>query len=139
MKKNVIITTTALILSTPLYAQTSDRPAAAPGSAVQQVTNVRSRLEIYNVTTGKRKVVYEANDHFEAPNWAHDGNNLVFNSHGRLYRFDLTNETVQDINTDPAVNNNNDHGLSPDGKQLVFLSCDASVKGHPQKKTSCYA
>jgi len=103
------------------------------------VTNVRSRLEIYNVTTGKRKVVYEANDHFEAPNWAHDGNNLVFNSHGRLYRFDLTNETVQDINTDPAVNNNNDHGLSPDGKQLVFLSCDASVKGHPQKKTSCYA
>ena len=77
-----------------------------------------SRLEILDVETGLRHIVYKSSDPLEAPNWTRDGAALIYNSKGLLYRFNLeTGEPVQ-INTGFATRNNNDHVISWDGKKL---------------------
>ncbi len=41
-----------------------------------------SRLEILDVASGQRQIVYSRDDVFEAPNWTRDGKALIFNSAG---------------------------------------------------------
>src|SRR5690606_8649965 len=43
------------------------------------------RLETMNVFDGKRKVIYEKDGRFEAPNWTPDGKSLLINMDGLLY------------------------------------------------------
>jgi TolB protein len=81
---------------------------------------IGSNLEVMDVATGKRKIVYTATDSFQAPNWAGDGRALIYNRNGRLYRFDLATKTPTVIDTGFAVSNNNDHVLSFDGKMLAI-------------------
>jgi TolB protein len=81
-----------------------------------------SRLEILDVASGHRQVVYSREDVFEAPNWTRDGKALIFNSQGRLYRFDLETKTPSPIDTGDIVRNNNDHVLSFDGSRLAISS-----------------
>ncbi|MDB4581520.1 DUF5050 domain-containing protein [Draconibacterium sp.] len=81
-----------------------------------------SRLEILDVETGLRKVIYETSDHIEAPNWSRDGKYLIYNSAGILYKFNLKDSKITKINTDFATANNNDHGISFDGKTLAISS-----------------
>jgi len=77
-----------------------------------------SNLEILDVETGHRKVVYKAHNSIQAPNWSPDGRYLIYNSEGLLYRFDLETGKPEVINTGFATSNNNDHVLSFDGKML---------------------
>lgn len=79
-----------------------------------------SRLEIVNIDNGIRKVIYETNHHIEAPNWSRDGKYLIYNSAGKLYKFDLKDKIPVEINTGFATSNNNDHGISFDGKTLAI-------------------
>ncbi|RIJ47758.1 biopolymer transporter TolR [Maribellus luteus] len=79
-----------------------------------------SRLEVLDVETGQRTIVYETDAHIEAPNWSRDGKFLVYNSGGKLFRFDLDKKTPVEINTGFAQSNNNDHGISFDGKTLAI-------------------
>ncbi|MBL7969155.1 MAG: TolB family protein [Prolixibacteraceae bacterium] len=79
-----------------------------------------SRLEILDIETGNRKVIYSTQDHIEAPNWSRDGKFLIYNSGGKLYKFDLQKRIPELINTGMAVNNNNDHGISFDGKTIAI-------------------
>ena len=79
-----------------------------------------SRLEILDTETGARKVIYSTADHIEAPNWSRDGKFLIYNSGGKLYKFDLKKGKPGVINTGIAINNNNDHGISFDGKMLAI-------------------
>lgn len=81
---------------------------------------IGSNLEVMEVATGKRKILYSAPDSFQAPNWTKDGKALIYNRNGRLYRFDLAKKTPAVIDTGFAVNNNNDHVLSFDGKMLAI-------------------
>ncbi len=81
-----------------------------------------SRLEILDVASGLREVIYERDDVIEAPNWTLDGKTLIFNSDGHLYRFDLASRTPSLINTGTVVRNNNDHVLSFDGQMLAISS-----------------
>ena len=67
-------------------------------------------------------MVYETDSNLEAPNWSPDGKFLVLNGKGLIHKLTLTDGKLTQINTDFAVHNNNDHGISPDGKQLV-ISC----------------
>ncbi|HAH25591.1 MAG TPA: biopolymer transporter TolR [Prolixibacteraceae bacterium] len=78
-----------------------------------------SRLEILDIESGNRKVIYSTTGHIEAPNWSRDGKFLIYNSGGKLYKFDLAKGTPEVINTGIAINNNNDHGISFDGKMLA--------------------
>ena len=77
-----------------------------------------SNLEIMDVETGLRKVIFQAPNSIQAPNWTPDGKYLICNSEGLLYRFDLATGKPEVINSDFATSNNNDHVLSFDGKML---------------------
>ncbi|MEJ7617799.1 MAG: hypothetical protein WKF30_12750 [Pyrinomonadaceae bacterium] len=79
---------------------------------------IGSNLEIMEIESGQRKITYRAPDSLQAPNWTPDNAALIYNSNGRLYRFDLVRNTPAPIPTDFATRNNNDHALSFDGKML---------------------
>jgi TolB protein len=81
---------------------------------------IGSKIEILDIETGLRKIVFETPENLEAPNWSHDGKFLVLNGRGKLYHLDLESNELKIINTDFATSNNNDHGISPDGKRLVI-------------------
>jgi TolB protein len=80
------------------------------------------RLETMNAFDGKRKVIYEKPDRFEAPNWMPDGKKLLFNMDGLLYKIPVEGGELEKLNTGFATKNNNDHGISFDGK-LLAISC----------------
>jgi TolB protein len=79
-----------------------------------------SQLETFDITTSKRTVVLRDTGRFEAPNWSKDGTYLVINQRGGLYRVALPGGQRTRINTGIANANNNDHGISPDGKLLIM-------------------
>ena len=97
-----------------------DVPAAENVDGYKQPA--ASRLELMNIETGIRKVIYTTKGHIEAPNWSKDGKYLIYNSGGLLYKFPLDTKTPVKINTGDVVNCNNDHGLSFDGKMLAISS-----------------
>ncbi len=79
---------------------------------------IGSKLELLDVQSGHRKVIYSVSDSLQAPNWTRDGRALIYNRNGRLYRFDLARKSTVVIDTGFAVNNNNDHVLSFNGKMI---------------------
>ncbi|GHT10159.1 hypothetical protein AGMMS4956_01050 [Bacteroidia bacterium] len=82
---------------------------------------VISVLEILDVNTGNRKVVKEFDYLIEAPNWTPDGQWLVYNSGGRLYKLSPTKPAEPaEINTDFATTCNNDHVITADGKYIAI-------------------
>jgi len=90
-----------------------------------------SRLEIYNIYEDKRFVVLEEKNHFEAPNWLNE-NELIYNSKGLLYRYNFKTKEKIEIFTDFANKCNNDHGIFPNGKQLILSNMDKD----PQSRQS---
>lgn len=92
----------------------------APAGFNRETDPFGSHLEILDVATGARKIIYSTDDIFEAPNWTLDGKALIYNSHGLLYRFDLATLTPTQIDTGSATRNNNDHVLSFDGSTLAI-------------------
>jgi Tol biopolymer transport system component len=79
---------------------------------------IGSNVEILEVATGRRRVVYHDSGSVQAPNWTRDGKALIWNRNGRLYRFDIATGTATEINTGPRIRNNNDHVISFDGTRL---------------------
>ena len=91
----------------------------APDNFTPYRDYIGSNLEVLDLASGSRRVVYTVTDSLQAPNWTKDGKALIFNRNGRLYRFDLARKTTEPIDTAFAINNNNDHVLSFDGKMLA--------------------
>lgn len=81
---------------------------------------IGTRLEIMSVADGKRKVIYEASKGFEAPNYMPGGKKLLFNEGGSLYKIPVEGGAIEKLNTGFANRNNNDHGISFDGKMLAI-------------------
>ncbi|MPZ16944.1 MAG: DUF5050 domain-containing protein [Luteitalea sp.] len=79
---------------------------------------IGSNLEVLTIDNGHRRVLHTSPGSFQAPNWTTDGKALIYNSDGRLYRFDLTSRRASVIDTGFALSNNNDHVLSFDGRML---------------------
>ncbi|WP_247237274.1 biopolymer transporter TolR [Telluribacter sp. SYSU D00476] len=79
---------------------------------------IGSNLEIMDVATRHRRIIYQSPESLQAPNWTPDNKYLLYNSKGLMYRYDLAKGTPTVLNTDFATNNNNDHVLSFDGKML---------------------
>jgi TolB protein len=78
------------------------------------------RMEIMNVFDGKRKVIRESKGRFEAPNWMPDGKKLLFNENGSIFTMPVAGGEATKVNTGEADRNNNDHGISFDGKMLAI-------------------
>jgi len=86
---------------------------------------IGSRLELLEIESGHRHMLFSSKQPFEAPNWTPDGLALIYNTsgsdpqhRGRLRRFDLATRTSSLIDTGFALRNNNDHVLSFDGAML---------------------
>jgi TolB protein len=90
------------------------------GSIPDDKRLVESTLEVLDVTSGVRTIVRRAKEHFEAPNWSRDGKKFFYNSGGKLFTLPVTGGTPSPLSTGFADRCNNDHGLSPDGNELVI-------------------
>jgi len=109
----------AALSATGLFSNVRFDVAAAEGVDGYKTPSA-SRLEILDIETGDRKVIYSTSGHIEAPNWSRDGQFLIYNSGGKLYKFDLKKGKPEVIESGIAINNNNDHGISFDGKMLAI-------------------
>lgn len=79
-----------------------------------------SALEVVSVATGARETVYRAAGRMESPQFSPDGLSLYFNLNGHIRRFRIgATDAPALIDTGFASHCNNDHGISPDGTQLV--------------------
>ncbi|MBJ6144785.1 TolB family protein [Hymenobacter sp. BT559] len=94
----------------------------APASLVPYRQYLGSHLELLELATGKRDIIYSAPVSLQAPNWRPDGKRLIYNSDGLIYNFDLVTRRPSVLPTGDVKNNNNDHVLSFDGKQLGLSS-----------------
>lgn len=93
------------------------------GSTMAQLTPpkpVVSRLEIYDLGTGNRRVVRQDSVRFEAPNWTRDGKFLLINERGLLYKVAVADGQKTVINTGSVTTCNNDHGLTPNGQTIII-------------------
>jgi Tol biopolymer transport system component len=112
-----------------------DKPVANDYNANPQVRSAQSndvlgsRLEIMNVFDGKRKVIRESAGRFEAPNWMPDGKKLLFNENGQIFTIPVDGGEPEKLNTGTVDRNNNDHGISPDGKMLAISSHRQGMRG----------
>lgn len=82
-----------------------------------------SNIELMEIATGNREIIYSVPYSIQAPNWTRDGKSLIFNdSKGLMYNFDLARLQPKLINTGDVKSNNNDHVLSFDGKMIGLSS-----------------
>lgn len=50
---------------------------------------IGSHIELMEVATGNRQIVYTSPKSLQAPNWTPDGKKLIYNAEGLMYTFDL--------------------------------------------------
>ncbi|PHN06825.1 TolB family protein [Flavilitoribacter nigricans] len=96
---------------------------------VPEGRQVISSLYIYNLKSGKSKLILEEKRHFEAPNWSRDGKYLLINSGGKLERVSVKGKKLGVLNTGSVQRANNDHGYSFDGETLFISSGKPEVEG----------
>ncbi len=104
--KNLLIPCLAISISNAALPQSPD--------------HVTSELVILNIRTGEEKSILKEKRHFEAPNWSRDGKYLLINSGGILEKIDLSGNNLGLLHPDLITSANNDHGISFDGKTLIF-------------------
>ncbi len=79
-----------------------------------------STLETQALASTDRRVVHVTPTRIEAPNWLADGQTLLYNSGGRLYRIPAAGGPPEVVDTGFAIKCNNDHGVSPDGTRIAL-------------------
>lgn len=108
--------------------------AVSAWPALAQRAPVESFIAIYDMESGETRVVTSAKTLYEAPNWSPDGEHLIFNSGGKLYRIPVAGGEPVLIPTGNLNRVINDHGPSPDGTRIAFTNigyADGSVvDGH---------
>jgi TolB protein len=94
--------------------------STAPKTQAAGQPVLESTLETIAISSKDRRVVYHARAHFEAPNWSRDGKFFLFNQGGRIYKLPVGGKGPQLLDSGSSTRCNNDHGISPDGTQLVI-------------------
>ena len=90
-----------------------------------------SKLEIYHISDGHRDVLLKSKNLIESPNWSPDGSFLIYNSEGRLFRFDLNRKKSSGIPSGFAKQCTANHGITPNGKGIIFSNRDPYRKLDP--------
>jgi TolB protein len=101
----------------------------APDSLVPYRDYLGSLLEVMDIETGRRRVLGSSPGSWQAPNWTPDGQTLIYNAHGHLYKFNIATRISSVLNTDFANRNNNDHVLSRDGRHIAISHHDPESGG----------
>lgn len=89
---------------------------------------IGSNIELFDLASGKRKIIYSEPASLQAPNWMKNGKSLLYNSNGLIYQLDLAQRKPTLVNTGDVKNNNNDHVLSFDGTMLGLSSTSPDKK-----------
>ncbi len=79
-------------------------------------------LEVLDVESAERKTAYRDQTLFEAPNWSRDNKLFYVNRQGLIWTLPVEGGQLTQLNTGAVIKNNNDHGLSNDGKWLALSS-----------------
>lgn len=88
--------------------------------AQSQKPTLYSTLETQTFSSTDRRVTHVFNSRIEAPNWLRDGQTLIYNAGGRIYKIPVAGGNPEAIDTGFAIRCNNDHGVSPDGTTLAI-------------------
>ena len=92
-----------------------------PALLAAEPARLATALEIVSVATGERTVIHRGEGSLDAPHFSADGTAVWFNGGGRLLRLALAaGAKPVPVETGFAQHCINDHGLSPDGTQLVI-------------------
>ena len=83
------------VLETAVFKNFRVDVPAAPGVDGNKVPSA-SRLELLELESGNRTIIFSSQDHFEAPNWSRDGSYLLYNQDGKIYKFPL--DTRESLN-----------------------------------------
>jgi Tol biopolymer transport system component len=110
-------------MRTLLVFVTAAAAAFAQGRGQQPM---RSRIAVIDTATKASRVIFTADQIWEAPNWSPDGKWLLVNSGGKLYRLSPDGGEPQQVTVGDQYRCNNDKTWSWDGKLLAF---SASVQG----------
>lgn len=98
----------------------SDVEITTPNKNLTDEKMLISSLETISIESKDRRIIYTTDDHIEAPNWSQNGEYFLFNSNGLIYSLPVNGGSPSQIVTAFATKCNNDHGISPDGKQLAI-------------------
>ncbi|HET7415403.1 MAG TPA: biopolymer transporter Tol [Arthrobacter sp.] len=83
---------------------------------------------IASVDTGERELVFAAEDLLlEAPNWTMDGETLILNGDGHLWRLDLADRRLEQVPLSGVPALNNDHVLAPDGEHIYVSANNGHI------------
>lgn len=96
----------------------------AAGSLLQSLCDCRERskstLCILDTQTGQLKKLHEFPYVIEAPNWLQTEEDvLIYNSGGHIWRYEISTDASQKIDSGCCDNCNNDHVLSPDNTHIA--------------------
>lgn len=87
--------------------------------ATAQEQRVTSILQVMDVASKKTVVIKEFPFRIEAPFWSRDGKFLIYNSGGKLYRLKARKKSEPLLIPSTGADRlNNDHVLSPDGREI---------------------
>ncbi|MFV0251977.1 MAG: TolB family protein [Beutenbergiaceae bacterium] len=90
--------------------------------------NQSSELYVLDVDTGQSTLVYRSDTLlFEAPNWTLDGNDLLINGAGNLYRVPVSGGEPEQVSLGQSPPINNDHVLDPDGSTIYVSAFDGQL------------
>jgi hypothetical protein len=90
---------------------------------------IGSHLEIMDIETCNRKIIYSTAHSIQAPNWTVDVKRLIYNSKGYIFNYEIANNVITPLLTGFAINNNNDHVLTFDGKFIGLSNHTATENG----------
>ena len=90
-------------------------------------------METVDVLTGTRKIFFTYPETFEAPQWTKDNAALIYNSKGKMFRYEFASQKSTVLNTGTIVHCNNDHIMSPDGKLIGISSHEGK---RPRRQSS---
>ena len=121
----------ANILETAVFSNVKIDPPPPPPQQRQPQTRYRSKISIYDFATKSVKVIYTADETWEAPNWTTDGRYLLVNSGGALYKLavDAEGAKPEKLDVGDDVRCNNDHGYTRDGQTLAFSASSRTAPG----------
>jgi Tol biopolymer transport system component len=126
---NATVLETAIFSNVNLQQGGSVPPAQQPRPPA---AHYRSKITVYDLKTGSTRVVYQADQVIEAPNWSRDGKFLLINTTGHLYRLPLSGAgepKPEQVDLGPGgYLCNNDHDLSRDGNWLAFSASSPSSR-----------
>jgi TolB protein len=105
------------VLETAVFSNVLVEPQQPPAAQRQY----RSKITVFDVVARTSRIVYQADQVIEAPNWTGDGKHLIVNTGGNLYRLPVQGEArLEQIDLGKPYRCNNDHVISFDGKMFGF-------------------